>query len=243
MDTEPQDPVVVALSSLVPTGVDSGRLARESGRQLRWVAAGSVAPPVVLISGAGEVGLDWAVVLPPLAERSRVIAYDRAGLGASGPDSLLTLNSQVRDLVGTPGRRRSRRPGRSQLGRTARPTGRIRQSRRDAWSGPARSVPRGQHGRGATGSWSVSSNTPAQRHPGAQGHRALRSDRGQHGPHARRALHRRPGGAGVDHRGVPGQLSHVRSGHDHSRGEPSRQHLHPRAYAPHARRRPPPTYR
>ncbi|WP_328654665.1 alpha/beta hydrolase [Micromonospora sp. NBC_00330] len=99
MDTEPQDPVVVALSSLVPTGVDSGRLARESGRQLRWVAAGSVAPPVVLISGAGEVELDWAVVLPPLAERSRVIAYDRAGLGASDPDSLLTLNSQVRDLV------------------------------------------------------------------------------------------------------------------------------------------------
>ncbi|MEV4719683.1 alpha/beta hydrolase [Micromonospora noduli] len=99
MDTESQDPVVVALSSLVPAGVDSGRLTRESGRQLRWVAAGSATPPVVLVSGAGEVGLDWAVVLPSLAERSRVIAYDRAGLGASDPTSRLTLDSQVRDLV------------------------------------------------------------------------------------------------------------------------------------------------
>ncbi|MBG6104268.1 pimeloyl-ACP methyl ester carboxylesterase [Micromonospora vinacea] len=99
MDAESQDPVVVALSSLVPTGVDSGRLTRESDRQLRWVAAGSATPPVVLVSGAGEVGLDWAVVLPSLAERARVIAYDRAGLGASDADSRLTLGSQVRDLV------------------------------------------------------------------------------------------------------------------------------------------------
>ncbi|MET7375710.1 alpha/beta hydrolase [Micromonospora arida] len=99
MNTGAQDPVVAALSSLVPNGVDRGQLTRESGRHLRWVAAGTATPPVVLVSGAGEVGLDWAVVLPSLAETARVIAYDRAGLGASDPTSRLTLDSQVRDLV------------------------------------------------------------------------------------------------------------------------------------------------
>ncbi|MFG3559074.1 alpha/beta fold hydrolase [Micromonospora sp. NPDC047557] len=99
MDTGAQDPVVTALSSLVSAGVIRRQLTRESGRRLRWVEAGSAGPAVVLISGAGEVGLDWAVVLPALAERSRVIAYDRAGLGASDPVSRLTLDSQVRDLV------------------------------------------------------------------------------------------------------------------------------------------------
>lgn len=99
MDTGSPDAVVAALSRLVPNGVDDGRLTRESGRQLRWVAAGEARPPVVLVSGAGEVGLDWAVVFPSLAEKARVLAYDRAGLGASDPTSRLTLDSQVRDLV------------------------------------------------------------------------------------------------------------------------------------------------
>ncbi|MCX5064617.1 alpha/beta hydrolase [Micromonospora lupini] len=99
MDTGAQDPVVTALSRLVPDGVVRHQLTRESGRRLRWVEAGGAEPAVVLISGAGEVALDWAVVLPTLAETSRVIAYDRAGLGASDPVSRLTLDSQVRDLV------------------------------------------------------------------------------------------------------------------------------------------------
>ncbi|MCF0096171.1 alpha/beta fold hydrolase [Micromonospora sp. MH99] len=99
MDTGTQDPVVTALSSLVPAGVIRHQLTRESDRRLRWVEASGAGPAVVLISGAGEVGLDWAVVLPALAERSRVIAYDRAGLGASDPAARLTLDSQVRDLV------------------------------------------------------------------------------------------------------------------------------------------------
>ncbi|MGC4880164.1 alpha/beta fold hydrolase [Micromonospora sp. DT43] len=99
MDTGAQDPVVTALSRLVPDGVIRHELTRESGRRLRWVEAGGTGPPVLLISGAGEVGLDWATVLPTLAETSRVIAYDRAGLGASDPVPRLTLDSQVRDLV------------------------------------------------------------------------------------------------------------------------------------------------
>ncbi|MDG4781127.1 alpha/beta hydrolase [Micromonospora sp. WMMD961] len=99
MDTGAQDCVVAALSSLVHGRVDSGQVTREPGRQLRWVAAGTATPPVVLISGAGEVGLDWAVVLPSLAQTTRVITYDRAGLGASDPVPRPTLDAQVRDLV------------------------------------------------------------------------------------------------------------------------------------------------
>ncbi|MEW1584894.1 hypothetical protein AB0283_05535 [Micromonospora vinacea] len=49
MNTGAQDAVVAALSSLVPSGVDSGELTRESGRHLRWVAAGTATPPVVLV--------------------------------------------------------------------------------------------------------------------------------------------------------------------------------------------------
>ncbi|MGV9213064.1 alpha/beta fold hydrolase [Micromonospora sp. RB23] len=99
MDTGTQDPVVTALSRLVPGAVARHHLSRESGRRLGWVETGRAEPAVILASGAGEVGLDWAVILPALAERTRVVAYDRAGLGASDPVARLTLDSQVRDLV------------------------------------------------------------------------------------------------------------------------------------------------
>ncbi|MFY1615026.1 alpha/beta fold hydrolase [Micromonospora sp. WMMD736] len=99
MDTEAQDPVIRALSRLVPGAVAGRHLSRESGRRLGWVETGRAEPAVILVSGAGEVGLDWAVILPALAERTRVVAYDRAGLGASDPVARLTLDSQVRDLV------------------------------------------------------------------------------------------------------------------------------------------------
>jgi pimeloyl-ACP methyl ester carboxylesterase len=87
------------MSGLVPGGVVRGSLTREQGRQLRWIQAGTAWPPVVLVAGAGEVGLDWAVILPELAEHYRVIAYDRAGLGASDRPARVTLDSQVHDLV------------------------------------------------------------------------------------------------------------------------------------------------
>jgi pimeloyl-ACP methyl ester carboxylesterase len=93
------DLVVTALSALVPGTVVRDQLERADGRHLRWVTAGAGQPSVVLVAGAGEMALDWAVILPALAQRYRVIAYDRAGLGASDRVRRLTLRSQVQDLL------------------------------------------------------------------------------------------------------------------------------------------------
>lgn len=93
------DLVTEALSGLVPGGVRRGELWRES-RVLGWVEAGSGSPAVVLDSALGEPGsLAWAGVMRAVATRTRVIAYDRAGIGLSGPVSPLTLETQVGDLV------------------------------------------------------------------------------------------------------------------------------------------------
>ncbi len=55
---------------------------------------------MVLDSGMSEPGtLAFAAVLPAVAERARVIAYDRAGIGTSDPVPSLTVRSQVDDLA------------------------------------------------------------------------------------------------------------------------------------------------
>jgi pimeloyl-ACP methyl ester carboxylesterase len=54
----------------------------------------------VLDAGLGEPGsLAWAGVLPAVAARTRVIAYDRAGLGASDPVTPLTADGEISDLT------------------------------------------------------------------------------------------------------------------------------------------------
>lgn len=62
-DESRNDPVVIALSNLVAGGVTRGGLTRDHGRQLRWIEGGTVRSPgkptVILVAGAGEVGLDW----------------------------------------------------------------------------------------------------------------------------------------------------------------------------------------
>ncbi|HYK31409.1 MAG TPA: alpha/beta hydrolase, partial [Streptosporangiaceae bacterium] len=69
-------------------------------RSLRWVEAGSGSPAVVLEAALGEpASLAYAGVLPAVAEQVRVIAYDRAGIGASDPVSRITVMSQVSDLA------------------------------------------------------------------------------------------------------------------------------------------------
>jgi pimeloyl-ACP methyl ester carboxylesterase len=77
------DLVVTALSELLPGPVSRRELDRGGGRKLRWIEAGSDnRPTVVLVAGGGEMALDWANILPVLANRYRIVAYDRAGLGA-----------------------------------------------------------------------------------------------------------------------------------------------------------------
>jgi pimeloyl-ACP methyl ester carboxylesterase len=93
------DLVVRVLSRLVDGGVRSGELGRD-GRALRWAEAGSGVPAVVLDAALGEPGsLAFAGVMPLVAPRARVLAYDRAGIGASDPVSPLTLAIQVADLA------------------------------------------------------------------------------------------------------------------------------------------------
>jgi pimeloyl-ACP methyl ester carboxylesterase len=55
------------------------------GYRLHLSCAGSGDPTVILESGAGVPGLNWALVQPEVAKRARVCTYDRAGLGWSDP--------------------------------------------------------------------------------------------------------------------------------------------------------------
>ncbi|MEU1282869.1 alpha/beta hydrolase [Kitasatospora sp. NPDC005856] len=97
-----QEAIARALGEHLPGGVRTGELDRD-GRALRWVEAGrGGVAPVVLIAGCGTTALSWSAVLPELARYGRVVAYDRAGLGASDPDRAFaapTLDGQIADLA------------------------------------------------------------------------------------------------------------------------------------------------
>jgi pimeloyl-ACP methyl ester carboxylesterase len=93
------DLVVQALAKLMRGEVRRGELTLDD-RTLRWVEAGSGTPTVVLDAAAGEPGsLAWAGVMPIVVARTRVVAYDRAGLGASDPVWPLDLTTQADDLA------------------------------------------------------------------------------------------------------------------------------------------------
>ena len=93
------DLVCKALNELLPCQVHPGELPL-ADRTLRWVETGSGSPAVVLEAALGEpASLAYAGVLATVAEQVRVIAYDRAGIGASDPVSQVTVMSQVSDLA------------------------------------------------------------------------------------------------------------------------------------------------
>ncbi|WP_051829494.1 MULTISPECIES: alpha/beta fold hydrolase [Streptomyces] len=98
-----------AFAEYVPGGVRPGELDR-GRRSLRWVEAGrGGVAPVVLIAGCGTSSLTWVPVLPELSRHGRVVAYDRAGLGASEPERAAergsglatgpTLEGEIADLA------------------------------------------------------------------------------------------------------------------------------------------------
>ncbi|GAA3071468.1 alpha/beta fold hydrolase [Streptosporangium carneum] len=69
------------------------------GRRLHHVSQGEGRPVVVLESGLGASRVEWGLVMPALAERTRVVAYDRAGLGRSDRDPhRRDLERMVEDL-------------------------------------------------------------------------------------------------------------------------------------------------
>ncbi len=76
-----------------------GRI-RVGARTLRWVEAGTGQPAVVLEAGITDSSAAWQAVMGAIAAHTRVVAYDRAGLGASDRAAgLPTLGSQVDDLA------------------------------------------------------------------------------------------------------------------------------------------------
>jgi pimeloyl-ACP methyl ester carboxylesterase len=71
-----------------------------SGRVLWRVEAGAGRPDVVLEAGRNDVAATWRRVMPLLAPHVHVVAYDRAGLGASAPSAdPAVLARQVGDLA------------------------------------------------------------------------------------------------------------------------------------------------
>lgn len=109
------DPVAEAFSTLTDLPVTRNELDRgaeldrdleldrgsdldRGGRMLRWIEAGT-GTPVVLEAGAMSPAAAFATVFQGLVPDHRVIAYDRAGYGASDPAPLLTLDLQISDLI------------------------------------------------------------------------------------------------------------------------------------------------
>ncbi|MGI5287992.1 alpha/beta fold hydrolase [Nonomuraea polychroma] len=62
-----------------------GRLVDVGGRRIHLWTAGTGSPAVVLIPALGEPSLDFAPLLPNLAEETTAVIFDRAGLGWSDP--------------------------------------------------------------------------------------------------------------------------------------------------------------
>jgi pimeloyl-ACP methyl ester carboxylesterase len=60
-----------------------GRFVDVGGYRLNLDCSGAGSPTVILDSGVGEPGREWALVQPRIAESTRVCSYDRGGYGWS----------------------------------------------------------------------------------------------------------------------------------------------------------------
>jgi pimeloyl-ACP methyl ester carboxylesterase len=88
-----------AASPVLPGGVARHEL-QTGSRKLRWIETGHGQPTVVLEAGRNETSHTWAPVIPLLAGQVHVVAYDRAGLGASDKaDDPDILERQLADLT------------------------------------------------------------------------------------------------------------------------------------------------
>ena len=76
-----------------------GRLIDIGGRKLHLHCSGTGNPTVILMAGGEAFSIDWALVQPRVAERTRVCSYDRAGLAwsDSGPADE-TVEQTIADL-------------------------------------------------------------------------------------------------------------------------------------------------
>jgi pimeloyl-ACP methyl ester carboxylesterase len=81
-------PIAAQPAAPTPTQAMESRLVDIGGFRLRLQAAGTGSPTVVLDAGGGDRLETWAAIIPEIARFTRVVAYDRAGLGSSdlGPE-------------------------------------------------------------------------------------------------------------------------------------------------------------
>jgi pimeloyl-ACP methyl ester carboxylesterase len=95
----------------VVTFAGAGRLVEVDRRRVHVLEAGAGATTVVLEAGAGATLDSWARVIPDLAARTRVVAYDRPGLGFSDarpapddrrPVAMAALLATVLDAIDAP---------------------------------------------------------------------------------------------------------------------------------------------
>ncbi|MDX3072520.1 alpha/beta hydrolase [Streptomyces sp. MI02-7b] len=84
-----------------------GRFHEVAGRRLLLHRSGSGGPAVVLLAGAGMVGLDYLNLHDRVAESTTCVLYDRAGTGWSAPVPLprtaTEVSGELHDLLRTAG--------------------------------------------------------------------------------------------------------------------------------------------
>jgi pimeloyl-ACP methyl ester carboxylesterase len=76
-----------------------GELVTVSGHKMHIYCMGAGSPTIILDHAGGGSSMDWSLIQPRLAERTRVCAYDRAGYGWSDYNPApRTLEGQVNEL-------------------------------------------------------------------------------------------------------------------------------------------------
>jgi pimeloyl-ACP methyl ester carboxylesterase len=83
-----------------------GQLVDIGGSRLHLLSMGAGSPTVILDAGLGGFSLDWCLVQPEIAKLTRVVAYDRAGLGwsdeapAASPRTGRHMMTELHTLLG-----------------------------------------------------------------------------------------------------------------------------------------------
>ena len=88
----------LAARGFAPPYEARGALVDAGDRRLYLDCRGAGGPTVVLENGLGSGSAGWGFVLPELAERTRVCAYDRAGLGRSESAPRRPVSAYVEEL-------------------------------------------------------------------------------------------------------------------------------------------------
>jgi pimeloyl-ACP methyl ester carboxylesterase len=73
----------------------SGKLIQINGKNWHYQDMGKGRPTVIVVGGTGETHIDWQLVQPEVAKFTRILTYDRAGLGWSEASSKSRTAQQV----------------------------------------------------------------------------------------------------------------------------------------------------